>query len=182
MERPPKRTSLLQQNQLARKSEIVDHALIHKPVPEAPQILDKVDETIKKKRFVPKEESRALKLRPYEELFFHYLSILAIIPKERPKVLVILDTFGTRPGAQAAEEAEPTSGDNRRRQTNKSTFTMMQSEAQRKLTDYKTLVDIPEKSKLLRANTLMLELYVQIHEDMKELLEYMNIAAHPTLD
>ena len=36
----------------------------------------------------------------------------------------------------------------------------MQNEAQKKLIDQRTFIEIPEKAKLLRANTLMLELYV----------------------
>ena len=106
-------------------------------------------------------------------MFFHYLSILAILPKERPKVLVILDTFGIRQ-ASGESKNEPDSGVDRK-ETVKSTFGMMQSEAQKKLSDNKTFVDIPDQSKLLRANTLMLELYVEIHEDMKGLFNYMNI-------
>ena len=60
-------------------------------------------------------------------MFFHYLSILAILPKERPKVLVILDTFGIR---QAAGESKNDDNDGiDRKESIKSTFGMMQNEA-----------------------------------------------------
>lgn len=105
-------------------------------------------------------------------MFFHYLSILAILPKERPKVLEILDTFGIR---QMAGDKNEDLNKEQKIQQMKSTFNMMQSEAEKKLSDFKTFVDIPEQSKLLKTNTMMLELYVEINEDMKELFEYMNI-------
>ena len=41
-----------------------------------------------------RKKKDCLDLKPHEELFFHYLSILALIPDKRQSILQILDTFG----------------------------------------------------------------------------------------
>jgi hypothetical protein len=41
-------------------------------------------------------ETRLLLLETHEELFFHYLSILALLPQRRSDILQILDTYGQR--------------------------------------------------------------------------------------
>lgn len=66
-------------------------------------------------------------LQIYEELFFQYLSILALIPKERPKVLVILDTFKTR--NYQPQDTPSSTGKNKEAPGSKSTFNILQSEA-----------------------------------------------------
>ena len=41
-------------------------------------------------------ETRLLLLETHEELLFHYLSILALLPQRRSDILQILDTYGQR--------------------------------------------------------------------------------------
>ena len=41
-------------------------------------------------------ETRLLQLETHEELLFHYLSILALLPQRRSDILQILDTYGQR--------------------------------------------------------------------------------------
>ena len=41
-----------------------------------------------------------LQLEPHEELLFHYLSILAVIPNKRSHILHILDFYGQRESAK----------------------------------------------------------------------------------
>jgi hypothetical protein len=53
------------------------------------------------------KEEKTYELQIHEELFFHYLSILALIPKERPKVLVILDTFRIRNSKGQDDQSTP---------------------------------------------------------------------------
>lgn len=45
---------------------------------------------------VEKEDDKQMQLQPHEHLFFQYLSILAILPNKRQKLLEILDTLGKR--------------------------------------------------------------------------------------
>ena len=40
--------------------------------------------------------AKLLQLEPHEELLFHYLSILAVIPNKRNHILHILDFYGQR--------------------------------------------------------------------------------------
>lgn len=63
---------------------------------------------------------------------------------------------------------------------NNSTFNMMKTQAQEKLMDFKAIMlDIPEQSKLLKVNTLMLEMYVKLQVNLNELLDYQNIESNP---
>lgn len=57
---------------------------------------------------------------------------------------------------------------------------MMKTQAQEKLMDFKAIMlDIPEQSKLLKVNTLMLEMYVKLQVNLNELLDYQNIESNP---
>jgi len=80
-----------------------------------------------------------LQLEPHEELLFHYLSILAVIPKKRDHILHILDFYGQRDrtkneGQQPQKRGAPPSFDLR-------------------LKRFQTMVEIPPNARLLQANT-----------------------------
>jgi len=100
-------------------------------------------------------ESKLLQLGSHEELFFHYLSILALLPARRADLLRILDTYGQR---EKGAGGEPAAG-------SRPHFDMVQ-QAEKRLKKFETIVEIPDEAKLLRANTMMLELYVTIMDSM----------------
>jgi len=88
-------------------------------------------------------------MQPHEELFFHYLSILAILPSKRQRLTEILGTFGKKDKNIDVNTSNTPSG----------TLDIVQQQEKR-LNKFKTVVEIPEDAILLRANTMMLELYV----------------------
>lgn len=51
-----------------------------------------------------------LQLDPHEELLFHYLSILAIIPNKRNHILHILDFYGQRDNTKNEGQQQQISG------------------------------------------------------------------------
>jgi hypothetical protein len=82
-------------------------------------------------------------LKIHEELLFHNLSILAIIPSKRADLLDILDTHGQRQHKPIDEADYDLVG-----------------QTEKRLKKMQTIVDIPIDAKLIRANTMMLELFV----------------------
>lgn len=86
------------------------------------------DESTPAKQKSGYKAEKLYELQIYEELFFQYLSILALIPKERPKVLVILDTFKTR-NYQPQDGPVSLGRKQGAQEPKKSTFNIMQSEA-----------------------------------------------------
>ena len=90
------------------------------------------------------QKEKEMKLEVHEELFFHYLSILAILPSRRSDLLRILDSFNENQNKSSSKVA---GGSTLQKRLNQDTF-----------------VDIPDEAQLLRANTMLVELYVMIND------------------
>lgn len=100
-----------------------------------------------------------LVMEDHEQLLCNYLSILALIPEKYNDFMNILDAYGQR-----KREPKPVNEE-------KQEFVVdLVKQAERRLQKQRTFVDLPEDSKLLIANTKMLELYVtiQMNNDQSE--------------
>ena len=117
-------------------------------------LMQNEEDSLQKIPEVP-EQSRTFQqpfqLQDYEELFFHYLSILALLAEKRIHFHNILDTYLQRSGPQKEKEDEKE-------------FNFYQ-EWERRNKQYETLIEIPDEAKLLRANTMLLQLYVSITQE-----------------
>ena len=100
-----------------------------------------------------------LHLAPHEELLFHYLSILAVIPNKRNHILHILDFYGQRDNATNELQQQQKSG------AQPSFDLVGQAEKHLRLKRFQTMVDIPQNAELLQANAKMIELYVLIVQE-----------------
>lgn len=98
-------------------------------------------------------------LSPCEELFYHYLSILALLPDRRQDFLQILDTYGQREKNNNSSSFKQNGNNNQ-----------FVSGTGKPIQEYKPLVEIPAEAVLLKANTQMLELYVLLSQEAKQYL------------
>lgn len=123
---------------------------------EEPEFLRQLSAIAEQKR-APREDKQVV-LQDHEELFFHFLSILALLPEKRQNFHNILDTYMSREKRATV-----------RLKGKQEQFNLFDA-AESRMQNFETLIEIPEDAKLLRANTMLLQLYVEIVHDQDMVL------------
>ena len=126
---------------------------------QAPILEEESTQPIQKKKTINTEtvtQKKQLYLKEHEDLFFTYLSILALLPGKRADLLRILSSHHSRWNDEE-EENGPTLNNAK--------------EANKRIMKFETEVEVPESSKLLRANLMMLEIYTYILDSQFSITE-----------